>query len=935
MKNSKLLTISFISMIISACGGMPKEEMMIQDLSVETIKYEPAKPTIADPNNAIKNYKAFLNNASNKEQYGAALRRLADLEMEIGEKKNAQSDQANTTEGQMIMLSSIEHYETYLDTYPGHAQNDLVLYQLAKAHSYNGDYEKALEKMNLIVQDYPATRYIDEVQFRRGEILFVMGDYDSSEKAYTSIVRDHLDSQYYEKALYKLGWSQFKQSKYLKALANYLHLLDRKQAEGKLTPTGLVDNLSRADQDFINDTLRVVSLALSYKQGAKTIEALFSSKANRTYEALLYRQLAELYLKKERASDAADVYLDFGRIYPTRAIAAEFHTLAIEAYKQGNFHDLVLASKVSFVNKYGVATPFWQKQNQQGHDLVKPHLKKHIRELATHYHAGARKSKKEKDYSLASVWYQKYITSFPEDPDMPIMNFLLAETLYDAKQYDRALNEYEKTAYSYPDHKKSAEAGYAALLTYDTLLNTADNHTRPLIKTNSINSAIRFSNKFPHDKHAPAVITKTSEELFAIRNYPQASEFAKRVIDREDIKDKKLKKTAWTVYAHSQFELKDFAAAELAYIEVLKRTPKKEKEHKALSDKLAASIYKQAEQQRDETHYSLAAFHFLRIGKIVPSSPIRATAEYDAATMHIKLQEWDKATSILENFRRNFPKHDKFSKGVTEKLAMTYTESGQFSKAAKEIAVLAAVATTTADKQSLLWQSAEMYEKAGNTKKANDIYIQYINKYPKPFPQYIEAHQLVSDYYLKSKQWKPWGSWLKKTVKAESNGSKHRTARTNLIAATATMHLTKPVIKRFKQAKLTVPLKKSLKVKKRYMKEALTAYANVISYQIAELTTESTYHVAEIYNHFSKALMNSQRPKGLNAEELEQYDILLEEQAYPFEEKAIEIHSSNTQRTKDGIFDKWVKKSLKLLAQLQPIRYAKTEKIENYAAIAN
>ena len=119
------------------------------------------------------------------------------------------------------------------------------------------------------------------------------------------------------------------------------------------------------------------------------------------------------------------------------------------------------------------------------------------------------------------------------------------------------------------------------------------------------------------------------------------------------------------------------------------------------------------------------------------------------------------------------------------------------------------------------------------------------------------------------------------------------------------------------------------------MKKALKAYADVISYRIAELTTESTYQVAEIYNQFSKDLMKSQRPKGLSDEELEQYDILLEEQAYPFEEKAIEIHSSNIHRTKNGIYDKWIKRSLKLLAELQPIRYAKTEKVEDYATIEN
>ena len=69
----------------------------------------------------------------------------------------------------------------------------------------------------------------------------------------------------------------------------------------------------------------------------------------------------------------------------------------------------------------------------------------------------------------------------------------------------------------------------------------------------------------------------------------------------------------------------------------------------------------------------------------------------------------------------------------------------------------------------------------------------------------------------------------------------------------------------------------------------------------------------------------------LSEEELEQYGILLEEQSFPFEEKAIEIHSGNAARTKDGLYDQWIKKSIDLLAALQPVRYQKPERTQVYA----
>ena len=71
--------------------------------------------------------------------------------------------------------------------------------------------------------------------------------------------------------------------------------------------------------------------------------------------------------------------------------------------------------------------------------------------------------------------------------------------------------------------------------------------------------------------------------------------------------------------------------------------------------------------------------------------------------------------------------------------------------------------------------------------------------------------------------------------------------------------------------------------------------------------------------------MNSQRPKELDELALEQYEILLEEQAYPFEEKAIEIHEVNVQRSWKGTYDAGVKRSFDALAKLLPARYNKPE----------
>ena len=88
--------------------------------------------------------------------------------------------------------------------------------------------------------------------------------------------------------------------------------------------------------------------------------------------------------------------------------------------------------------------------------------------------------------------------------------------------------------------------------------------------------------------------------------------------------------------------------------------------------------------------------------------------------------------------------------------------------------------------------------------------------------------------------------------------------------------------------------------------------------------------MAELYRQLGADLMTSERPKNLDADAKEQYDVLLEEQAFPFEEKAIELHETNAQRTGDGVYDEWVQRSFDVLAKLKPARYAKTEISEDY-----
>jgi hypothetical protein len=169
-------------------------------------------------------------------------------------------------------------------------------------------------------------------------------------------------------------------------------------------------------------------------------------------------------------------------------------------------------------------------------------------------------------------------------------------------------------------------------------------------------------------------------------------------------------------------------------------------------------------------------------------------------------------------------------------------------------------------------------------------------------------------------------SALQAVVQADAAGGEARTPGTRTLAARATLALTAPVQAAYQQVKLVEPLQKQLKLKKQRFEEALKALAAVAEYGVADTTTAATFQTAALYQDFGRAMLASERPKKLNKLELEQYNVLLEEQAYPFEEKAIALHEANAQRATAGLYDEPVRQSFAALATLKPGRWGRTER---------
>jgi tetratricopeptide (TPR) repeat protein len=912
-------------------SAAPKKPATIKDLdNQQPVDVSPDPPQNVDAAKTMASYKRFLDlNAGDAALRAEALRRLGDLNLESGESERIERELA-TNEG-LRATEAIHLYTALLKTYPKYERNDSVLYQLARAYELNAQPDRALASLDQLVAQYPGSHYVDEAQFRRGELLFSDKAYPKAQGAYEAVIKSGVSSPFYNQSLYKYGWSLFKQGENERSLDSFGGVLDS-VLTSKRDPTALIeiDTLSRANRELVEDTFRVMSITFSYLDGPKSIQEFVKRRTPkgglpRPYSYLLYARLGDLYMEKERYTDAADSYRAFVSQDRNNEKAPLLEMQAIEAYQKGGFPQLVLQGKKEFVENYSFGTAFWQGRQPSAEPKVVAVLKTNLKDVAQYYHAQAQRTKDVADYQEAAKWYRSYLRSWPDEAGSAVTNYLLADTLFESKQYLDAAQEYESTAYHYGDHDKAAAAGYAAIIAYGKQEETLSGEAKATLHLKTIDSSLKFAQTFPNHPESAQVLTKAATELYTAKDYLRAVSASESLLAKQPPVDLAKQRIAWTVIGNSNFDQGVFDKAEAAYTHAQAVMPPNDPERAVIVDRLAASIYKQGEQKSKAGNGAAAVDDFLRVATLAPTSKVRANADFDAAALLVTQKQWDRAIPVLEGFRRNFP-DSPLQADVTRNLAVAYSAANKPGQAAVEFEQISQSPKETPDVQrEATLQAADLYDKAGNTAKSRAMLEAFVKHFPQPLNPAMEARNKLSLIAVKSGDYSGRDYWLRDIIAADRSAGAARTDRSRALAAKATLTLATPAREEFKSIKLVIPLKKSLAEKRKAMEAALKAYEAAADYQVAEVTTAATFESAELYRQLGKDLLSSERPKNLKKDELEQYDVLLEEQAFPFEEQAIKLHEVNAARTKDGTYDEWVQKSFAALAQLNPGRYGKVE----------
>ncbi|HUP93026.1 MAG TPA: tetratricopeptide repeat protein [Solimonas sp.] len=890
--------------------------------SQEQLPIIPSEPIAPDADKALENYRQLLNlEPADPDTKAEATRRLADLQVQIQDQKGG------TAEGDKALKESIKLYNELLYARPEDKNNDRVFYQLARAYQNAGETDAAIDSLRRLTERHPDSELVGDARFRRAELLFYRARYPEAETEYKNVMDLKDKTPFFEPAQYKYGWAQYKQAKYEPAMETFIAILDRELPPGEQSETETaLKGVDPGKVDMAKDALRVINLSLTQLGGGKALSDFLAAHGDPRFYPLLYASLGEMLLEKRRYTDSADAYRAFIERYPQSARAPAFQSRVIGAYGEGGFRDLVVREKEVYATAYDPAAPYWAGQPATAEVLGE--LRRHLEDLGKHYQAKAQQQKSKPDFLVAAKWYKRIIEVYPKDPKLPEINLLLGDALLDGGRTLEAAQEYTRTAYDYPAHPKAGEAAYAAVLAYQKYAKEVAPTERAAALRQAIDSGVRLSDKFPGHPQLYPVLAQAAQDLYELKAYDEAITIAARVIKPGAVVAAPLRKLAWSVTADSHFAQKRYPEAEVAYAEELRLTAPDSAERSEIIEQLAASIYKQGEAAREAKDLRTAANQFLRVGQVTPTAKIRATADYDGAAMLIALEDWAAAARVLESFRAMFPTHSLIP-DVDKKLAVSYQKDNKPALAAGAYRRIAGRQSEAPDvRREAAWLAATLFDEAKDNVEAARSYEYYVTSFPRPLDRAMDARERLVAYARLRSDLPQLTRWLRDIVAAHDSAGAEASDRTRGMAAKASLEIGRMSASEFRSQRLTLPIERSLPAKKRAMEAAIQSLTKAGSYGFADVTTAATYELGQIYADFGKSLMESERPASLKALELEQYNVLLEEQAYPFEEKAIQTHEANLKRIADGLYDEWIARSARALAVIAPAKYGKREQGE-------
>lgn len=930
--------------LLAGCGSAP-DKMVRRPTLAELAPFNQAALPESGPVTAIQLqqvYQQLLAMAPAATVRQKVLYRLSQLntrELELAELTPAAERQA--------LLKLIAEYRALLAQFPEDPNNELIHYQLARALDLIGDSQAAQQQMQALLRQYPQSGFAAELWFRIGDIYYSQSDYLQALAAFEQVLM-LAGPELSQHALYMSGWSHFQLQQYALADDAFLQALDLTYHQRLIADQ---------QQSLREELTRILSISLSYQQQAASLLALLQRAAYRdgppqqrpvAYQAALYQALAGFLFEKELDQAALDTYRTFIADQPLAVEAGRMQLQLIQHHLDYAEADAAQQAQQGFIDRFGPASAFWQQARPAEQAELAPQLAQYLDYFGRKGYQLARQAsgsaKPALFGQLVRYWQQLLMVQpllseverqdsllWPDD-----IRYLLAEALAESGEQQAALAAYQQLGY--PTTALNAQsftaeqAAYRALLLSEALAK-ADNASRAA-KDNWWQQQQQFVRWHSRHEAAQQVALNQLSDIYQQKAYSDVADYARRVIDwpHPELTNRQLVNEALFIVSQTALAQQDYSRAEQSLQQLLAIYAADNAiaidgsagaaRERLLRTQLASAVYQQAQQGGISAAEQLQ--HIERL-LALPESEYHQSAAYQQISLLLAEQQYPQAISLMQTYQSRYPDSAELP-AIRSALLSSYEQLADWQSAADLLSQQVAALDAGAQQQALLYKAADYYWQAGNVDAARLAYRSYANQYPEPHLPAQEARARLVELYQAQHDLSRRNFWYQRIVNAEqqlASQQQNGTDRSRYLAADAALQLGLHNSTLFNGVTLRQPLRDNLKKKQTHMTTAIKLLQTSMSWQVADFYSQAQYQIGELYQQMAAALLNSERPKGLDALALEQYELLLEEQAYPFEELAIEIYQQNAALVSQPLYDKWVAESFHKLAELSPARYRK------------
>lgn len=864
-----------------------------------------ARPLPAiSPKEVARRYQKLFETSDEPEVRIDALNRLNHIRDRSGEDLGFSEAQESK-----VYREVLASYERILTSGSYSGRLDEMLYQMAKAHALTGQADESLQRLRQLVGLYPDSALAAEARFRLAEAAYSAGQFEQAEAGYRAVIaqasnQDATDG-FETKARYMLGWSQFKRGRahWNQAAKTFTDLLD-----DRLPDEAALAQPPERDLGMIEDSFRILALMASRTGNAETLADWLSDRARTHWHHLMYDRLADLHAVEQRFVQGVSVHDAFLERHPEHPAAAEFRVQTIAFWSLAGDERRVWQSRQAYVDAflgeadYGALAAGYRSIWQQ-----------YARELGDYYYAG-------EQWALAAAQYEALA---PRSDDPAALYLMAGDAHLQNRDEPRALRDYRIAAYGVDGESQAGSdiAGWAAIRILHNRLDERANGDDVVAALESLSAEEqRYARTFGTGQNVTGLRADLANRWLDAGRPDRALAYAQSTLTAQNLAPE-VAYSAWLVTAQVRQNRSEFGLEERAWRQALGLAEKQP----ALMDEgttleslrrpLATAIYRQAEAAAAAGEPALAVAQFQRVTSALPGSELAVKARFDAATTLFRASDWQGAINEFRRFRADFPAHD-LASGVSERLVHAYEQSSQPVKAAEE---LMASAESDAAPWPLRHRAAALFETGGAFEQRNAIYRQWLAEAPEP----VNAGQHVRDQRYRAG-----------LIDAGDRVAEHQAALVNAEIASAwhseetlewagraALALGARAADTFANIALTHPLDATLTRKQRALESAQQYLLRAETFAGDAVVSEVLYRRAELYRTLASDLMASQPPAELNEMEALQYQMLLEEEAFPLEEKAMALHARNHQRIAEHGFDAWIGRSLEALAALHPGRY--------------